>query len=105
MGRLRRAFHRKRGGGRVVGPFEQVDLSDRPAAEGVERDRLLKRRGSTPVLWHPPMVPAATVVLPPQDLVLGAEREGEARMYPTATLRRHHIVNDRLAGEPFVVTF
>ena len=51
------------------------------------------------------MVPANTLRRPPDEFVLGVFGEGEARMYPTSTLRMHHVVNDRLAGEPFVVTF
>ena len=46
----------------------------------------------------------ATHVLP-EDLVLGVKHEGEAAAYPFPIIGYHHIVNDRLAGEPYVVTY
>ena len=39
------------------------------------------------------------------DLVLGVEWEGEARAYPIRMLTFHHIVNDEIAGRPFLVTY
>lgn len=41
----------------------------------------------------------------PEDLVLGVKQGGEAAAYPLPIIGYHHIVNDRLAGEPFVVTY
>lgn len=41
----------------------------------------------------------------PADLVLGLTVGGEAAAYPVPIVAYHHIVNDRLAGEPFVVTY
>ena len=46
----------------------------------------------------------ATHVLP-EDLVLGVKHAGEAAAYPFPIIGYHHIVNDRLAGEPYVVTY
>ncbi len=46
----------------------------------------------------------ATYVLP-EDLVLGVKHAGEAAAYPVPIIAYHHIANDRLAGEPFVVTY
>ena len=46
----------------------------------------------------------ATHVLP-EDLVLGVKHAGEAAAYPLPIIGYHHIVNDSLAGEPFVVTY
>ena len=43
--------------------------------------------------------------LPDDDLVLGLEWEGEARAYPIRMLTFHHIVNDEIAGRPFLVTY
>jgi Protein of unknown function (DUF3179) len=101
---LRRGLAKMGVGGRV-GALERVDLGNQPAVEGLSRQHLLRRRAPFPVLDHPPTVAASSLALPPEELVLGAHREGEAKVYPTSTLRAHHIVNDRLAGEPFVVTF
>jgi hypothetical protein len=39
------------------------------------------------------------------ELVLGVTAGAEAAAYPVPIIAYHHIVNDRLAGEPFVVTF
>ena len=49
-------------------------------------------------------VSEATHVLP-EDLVLGLGQGAEAAAYPLPIIGYHHIVNDRLAGEPFVVTY
>jgi hypothetical protein len=46
----------------------------------------------------------ATHVLP-EDLVLGVKHGDEAAAYPFPIIGYHHIVNDRLAGEPYVVTY
>ena len=46
----------------------------------------------------------ATHVLP-EDLVLGVKQDDEAAAYPFPIIGYHHIVNDRLAGEPYVVTY
>jgi hypothetical protein len=75
-----------------------------PLADGFSAKHLIVTP-EIPVLTHPPVVPAATLGLPASELVLGVSARGESRMYPTSTLRRHHIVNDRLADEPFVVCF
>lgn len=82
----------------------RVNVSGLPTAEGFSPKHLY-RSAEFPVLTHPPMVEAHSLRLPADEMVLGVERGGEARMYPTSTLRTHHIVNDRLANEPFVLTF
>ena len=39
------------------------------------------------------------------DMVLGVTVGGEAAAYPLPVIAFHHIVNDRLGDEPFVVTY
>ena len=39
------------------------------------------------------------------DLVLVLEWENETRAYPVRMLRFHHIVNDTIAGRPFLITY
>ncbi|MCW8907277.1 MAG: DUF3179 domain-containing protein [Sedimenticola sp.] len=39
------------------------------------------------------------------DPVLGLVRDGEAKAYPIAIMNWHEIVNDRIAGEPVVITY
>ena len=41
----------------------------------------------------------------PEDLVLGVKLGDETAAYPIPIVGYHHIVNDRLADEPFVVTY
>ena len=40
-----------------------------------------------------------------EGLVLGVTSGSESAAYPVPIVAYHHIVNDRLAGEPFVVTY
>ncbi len=40
-----------------------------------------------------------------EDLVLGVTAGAESAAYPVPIISYHHIVNDRLADEPFVVTY
>src|SRR5947207_15816416 len=51
------------------------------------------------------MISGESIALPGDSYVLGVEDAGESRAYPLATIRRHHIINDRLAGRPIAVTF
>ena len=39
------------------------------------------------------------------DLVIGVSIGGESKAYPVRMLAYHHIVNDQLAGEPYVATY
>ena len=41
----------------------------------------------------------------PEDLLLAVKIGGEAAAYPFPIIGYHHIVHDRLAGEPYVVTY
>ena len=43
--------------------------------------------------------------LTPEGLVLGVTSGTESAAYPIPIVAYHHIVNDRLADEPFVVTY
>ena len=56
-------------------------------------------------LTDPPTVPTRDMPLDGDELVIGAHRGSEAKAYPASYLRTHHIVNDRLAEQPFVVCF
>jgi len=40
-----------------------------------------------------------------EHLVIGVAVGGEAKAYPISMLAYHHLVNDQLAGEPFVATY
>ena len=59
-----------------------------------------------PALDNPRTVSAAVAAwLKPQELVMGVELNGEARAYPVRQAAYHHVINDEIAGEPFLVTF
>lgn len=62
--------------------------------------------GRFPPLNNPPVVSVAEATwMRDDDLVLGAVRNGEARAYPLSMMTFHHVANDVLAGEPYLVTF
>ena len=48
---------------------------------------------------------AAESKLPPETVVIGYEREGEAKAYPVRFLAYHHQVEDEIEGKPFLVTY
>jgi hypothetical protein len=43
--------------------------------------------------------------LDPDEMVLGVELAGEARAYPLAQMAYHHVVNDVIGGNPYLVTY
>ena len=90
-------------------PWEAAALGeDVPAS--VPLDEI--RSGGPPPDGIPPIddpvfesVEAAGEWLEPQDPVMLVEHDGEARAYPLAILTYHEIVNDRIAGDPMLVTY
>ncbi len=59
-----------------------------------------------PALTDPKMVSAsAAEYLQPDDLVIGVERNGDARAYPIRILVYHENVNDTVGGMPVAVTY
>jgi hypothetical protein len=62
--------------------------------------------GRFPPLNAPIIVAASEATwLDSETLILGAVQNGEARAYPIAVMRFHHVSNDILGGEPYLVTF
>ncbi|MFQ5380274.1 MAG: DUF3179 domain-containing (seleno)protein [Dehalococcoidia bacterium] len=62
--------------------------------------------GDFPPLTDPAAVPAADATwLDGDSLVLGAVQNGEARAYQLSMMTFHHVVNDSLGGDPYLVTF
>jgi hypothetical protein len=62
--------------------------------------------GTFPPLDFPIVVSGAEATwLLDEDIVLGAVQNGEARAYPLCMMTLHHVSNDRLGGEPYLVTF
>ncbi len=71
-----------------------------------DEDRFNPSAGTFPALTDPAVVPAEDARwLDDDTLVLGATQNGEARAYPIFMLTFHHVANDTLGGEPYLVTF
>ena len=62
-------------------------------------------RDGIPAIDAPKFVRAGQANLAAADRVLGMAREGVAKAYPVRILNWHEIVNDRLSGDPIVVTY
>ena len=79
-----------------------------PTVRSVEFDADLvnDRAGAFPPLDFPAVVAASEASwMSDDELVLGAVQNGEARAYQIFMLRFHHVANDELGGEPYLVTF
>ena len=69
---------------------------------------LLSMRGVSPFipLDNPLPVPASAATwLRPDDFVLCVKRGDETRAYPISQVEYHHVVNDTISGEPYLVTY
>ena len=76
-----------------------------PTVEPAEYAAYSRRTPFVP-LDVPAFLDAADAVhLPDLDLILGLEWQGEARAYPISMMTYHHIVNDKVAGRPLLITF
>ena len=64
-----------------------------------------RRVGRFVPLDNPAFIPADAASLEQDDLVLGYAVEGEARAYPIAMMRFHHIINDEILEEPVLITY
>ena len=59
-----------------------------------------------PSILKPEFIQAAEAdFLDPEDPVIGAVLERQAKAYPVRILNWHEVVNDTLGGTPIVVTF
>lgn len=58
------------------------------------------------VLNDPDVVPGVQASwLAPDDLILGVVVGDEARAYPISQMAYHHVANDQIDGEPYLVTY
>ena len=58
------------------------------------------------VLDNPAVVPGSSADwLSPDELVLGVVVGDQARAYPISQMAYHHIANDQIDGEPYLVTY
>lgn len=74
-------------------PLEEI-LDGGPPKDGI------------PALTDPKVVPAEQANdLGPADRILGLAMNGQARAYPIKILNWHEVVNDRLGGQPVLVSY
>jgi hypothetical protein len=66
--------------------------------------QLIPRDAINPV-YQPQFLPGKSVVLGPQDLVIGVSINGESKAYPVGPLNRREMVNDVVGGVPILVTW
>ena len=62
-------------------------------------------RDGIPAIDKPRFVDARDARIADPDRVLGIVHKGVARAYPVAILNWHEVVNDRIAGDPVIVTY
>ena len=90
------------------GPIEVPDdvydpvRAGEPTPEGYRQ--LLPRDAILPV-YNPTFRSASQIDWTDDTLVIGIERDGEARAYPVSFLNRREMVIDRIAGIPILVTW
>ena len=92
-------------------PSANESVEERPTAaptatsDQVYRyNQLLDRDAIRPV-YDPQFIPADESQLDDEQLVLGVAIEGEAKAYPIVVLNSREMVNDELAGIPFLSTW
>ena len=66
--------------------------------------QLLPRDAIAPV-YDAMFVPAASASLPPDELVIGVEINGESKAYPVGPLNFREMVNDTVGWVPVLVTW
>ncbi len=66
--------------------------------------QIIPRDAINPI-YKPQFLPGQSVVLDPQDLVIGVAINGESKAYPVGPLIRREMVNDVVGGVPILVTW
>ena len=66
--------------------------------------QLLPRDAIAPV-YNALFMPAESATLPPDELVIGVEINGESKAYPVSPLNFREMVNDTLGGIPILVSW
>ena len=91
-----------RSDGLTGAPVPRLDVQSAEFDAG----RLNQTAGRFPPLDDPTIVSAGEAPwLTAETVVLGALQNGEARAYPIAMMTFHHVANDVLGGQPYLVTF
>ena len=91
--------------GRVFRALSVIPLLGLLASVFVVRGTVVESMMFSPV-DEARFVPVADAAfLDTDDLVIGVSIGGEAKAYPVRMLAYHHLVNDQLAGEPYVATY
>ena len=74
------------------------------AVDATQFRQLLPRDAIAPV-YEPLFAPAEFASLPPDELVIGVEINGESKAYPIGPLIFREMVNDTVGGVPVLVTW
>ncbi len=86
---------------------ESTPISVAPAATTSFNEAGLAAGGGNFIsLDDPEMIAATTATwLDGDDIVIGVAQNGEARAYPIKQAAYHHVINDTIGGEPYLVTY
>ena len=90
----------------AAGSLERNGFSLEPSR--IPQDQILsggQSRDGIPTLDHPSVDAASASSWKDEDLVVGVVHGGEARAYPLAILVWHELVNDKLGGDPILVSY
>jgi hypothetical protein len=88
-------------------PASQGTATPRPQVELAEDGRFAQLLGPDDILpiYEPEFVPADQADYDDDELVMGIAIGDEAKAYPVGLLNQREMVNDELAGIPFLVTW
>jgi hypothetical protein len=67
-------------------------------------NQLLPFDGIEPI-YDPQFIPAEQAFLEGSELIMGVSWQGEAKAYPVSVLRGREMVNDEMAGVPYLVSW
>lgn len=84
----------------------QDELAATPSSPTYPRgwNQLLPFDGIKPI-YDPQFVPASEAPLQDEELIMGVAWEGKAKAYPVTVLRTREMVNDEMAGVPYLVSW
>ena len=86
---------------------ESIPISVAPVATTTFDQAGLASGGGNFISLDDPEMIAATAAtwLDGDDIVIGVVQNGEARAYPIKQAAYHHVINDTIGGEPYLVTY
>lgn len=86
--------------------LQSVDIAPAATTAYEEAGLSTSAGGRFVSLDDPVMIPANQATwLQPDDIVIGVVQNDDARAYPIKQAAYHHIINDTIGGEPYLVTY